>query len=196
MTGTAASALGLCLSIAALLSGCTKVVLVTPYDEVTDTRLQDYRDALNVLVKRAAAATGTQAGTFEAAKDGYLDLEVRISGLVDRAKTLDRGLGCKLNASAWTRIKSQLSQAAGLPASNPATGDESGCITMMLTNVQANLSSLESVHKDPAQCQSTNSEAATCLRGPAAAALLAVSNQTIDAVLFVQHALKRHEEVN
>lgn len=196
MTVPKAAALGLWLSIATVLPACTKVILVSPYDEATDTRLQDYRDALNVLAKKAAAGTGTQAGTFEASKDAYLDLEARIDGLVDRAKMLDQGVGCKLDDKTWGRIKAQLAKAAGLPAANPATGDGSGCITIMLTNVQQNLASLEGVHKDPDQCQSSNPEIKTCLRAAAVTDLLAISNQTIDAVLLVEHALQRREELN
>lgn len=176
------------------LSSCTEVVLISPYDEVVDTRLQAYRDELNLLVKRAANGMGTAAGTYEASKDAYAQLEVKLDSLVQRARLQDVGVGCKLDDETWGRIKRQLDKVAGLPARNPSQGDASGCMPIMLGNVQKNLLLLEGVHRDPAQCASAVPEFPTCLRPAAADDLLSVSNQTIDAVLFAQSALKRHEE--
>lgn len=178
------------------LASCQQVVLLAPYDEATDNRLQDYREGLNTLVKRAGSNKGTAAGTFEAAKDSYLELEAKIEGLVQRATMQDVGAGCKLDDKTWSRIKGQLKQVAGLPRTNSQTGDGSGCVPLMLTNVQKNLTDLESVHKDPAQCASQDPNFATCLRPDAVKDLLTISNQTIDAVLFVERVLKRHEELN
>ena len=176
------------------LAACPPVVVITPYDEVTETKLQDFREGLNVLVKRAASGKGTAAGTFDASKDAYLVLEAQIEGLVSRAKSQDQGIGCKLDNQTWDRIKKQLAKAAGLPAANSTTGDEYGCITLLLSNVQQNLTSLESIHKDPAQCVSKVPEFPTCLRQDAAQDALDISNQTIDAALFVESALKKHGE--
>jgi hypothetical protein len=176
-------------------SACHTVVLISPYDEVTETRLQDFREALNVTVKRAGSNTGTAAGTFEASKDAYIELEAKIDGLVDRAKMQDVGVGCKLDAKTWARVKGELAAAVGLPATNATTGDGSGCVTMMLINVQKNLASLKSIHEDPAQCAGPSPEFKTCLRPAAAKSALNISNQTIDAVLFVEQALGRRKEV-
>ena len=156
--------------------------------------MEDYRVGLNLVVKRAVEGKDTASGTFEASKESYRELEEQIAGLVARAKMQDVGAGCKLDDKTWTRIKAQLLKAAGLPSGNGPTGDATGCLTLMLTNVQKNLESLESVHKDPAQCGQTG-EFKTCLRKTAAEDLLAISNDTIDSILFVEVALKRHEEV-
>jgi len=167
--------------------------LISPYDATIPSVLQGYRYSLNVLVKRAGAGAGTAAGTFDASKDAYVDLEAKIDGLVAQAKAQDQGIGCKLDDKTWNRIKAQFAKAAGLPASSGTTGDGYGCVTMMLVNVQQNLTTLESIHKDPAQCVSKVPEFPTCLRPAAAQDVLNISNQTIDAVLFVEHALKKQE---
>ena len=91
-------------------------------------------------------------------------------------------------------LKTQLTKVAGLLASNPPTGDASGCITLMLVNVQKNLADVKGIHQDPQQCASSNPQFATCLRPAAAQDALAISNQTIDAVLYVEHALKREDK--
>jgi hypothetical protein len=187
--------LGIVIGSCAAIEGCHPVVLISPYDATVESVLQGYRYSLNVLVKRAGGAAGTAAGTFDASKDAYVDLEAKIDGLVAQAKAQDQGVGCKLDDKTWNRIKAQFAKAAGLPASNPTTGDGDGygCVTMMLSNVQQNLATLESIHKDPAQCVSKVPEFPTCLRPAAAQDIVNISNQTIDAALFVEHALKKQE---
>lgn len=175
--------------IGAAVTACSQVVLLSPYDATIESRLLDYREELNILVKRAANGRGTQAGTFESSQDSYAALEARIEGLVDRASLQDQGIGCRLEDATWARIKTQLSKAAGLPPSNPTSGDGSGCVVLMLRNVQMNLADVQSIHADPEQCHSSVPEYPTCLRPAAVVDLLAISNQTIDAVLMVESRL-------
>ncbi len=177
------------VALGSAAAGCQEVVILSPYDAMIESRLQDYREDLNTLVKRAANGQGTESGTFESSQDSYAALEARIEGLVDRASLQDQGIGCKLDDETWARIKAQLSKASGLPAANPATGDNSGCVVMMLNNVRQNLADLKSIHADAEQCHSSVAQYPTCLRPAAAVNILAISNQTIDAVLIVESQL-------
>jgi hypothetical protein len=173
------------------VTACKEVVLISPYDAMIETRLQDYRDDLNTLVKRAGNSQESGAGTYDASKDSYAALEAKIEGIVDRAKLQDQGIGCKLDEGTWSRIKKQFANAAGLPVANPDKGDGSGCIVMMLSNVQKNLADVKAIHADPTQCVSASKDFPTCLRPATVKDLLSISNQTIDAVLFVENQLNR-----
>lgn len=173
---------------------CTPLILVTPYDEVTDTRLEDFKESLNIVVKRAASRTGTATGTFEAFQEDYAGLEVKIDSLIDRAKLQPQGVGCKIDDDTWKRIKTEFVRASGLPANNASAGEPAGCIVLMLNNVKQNLTDVETSHKNPALCASTDKTIPTCLRAASAQGLLAVSNQTIDAVLLVEQTMKSHQE--
>ena len=199
--------------IALAAAGCSPVILVSPYDEVTETNLGAFKETLNVFFKGAVIHAGTPEGTFEACQDQYTQLEVKIDNLIDRAKLQPQGIGCKIDDNTWTRIKSEFARAAGLPSTNGIEGEPAGCVVLMLNNVKLNLADAKGIHQDAKHCglplkqpapqgELTTSAApampspqpATCLREAASKDILAISNQTIDAVLLVEQTMKTVQE--
>jgi hypothetical protein len=176
--------------------GCSgRIVLVSPYDEVIDTGLQEYKENLNLFVKRTGDRSGKTEGTFAASSDAYAELEVKIQMLIDRAQLQQqREVGCKLDDETWSRIKRSFADAASLPTPNPNAGSAHGCIYMMLTNVQKQLGDVKNIHKDPQQCASPDPSVPTCIRPAAVASIVKISNQTIDAALLIEATQKKYEE--
>lgn len=131
------------------------------HDQPSEARKRAGRDRDCAPNVRCLAFPRGSAVCARSQEDGR---EAKIDGLVAQAKAQDQGIGCKLDDQTWNRIKAQFAKAAGLPATSTTTGDGYGCVTMLLSNVQQNLTTLENIHKHPAASSAQSSMA--CFEAP------------------------------
>jgi hypothetical protein len=76
----------LSLILALILSGCTAITLVPPYDEQIDTGLTELYGETSAFVDRMVALRGTPDGTHAANQDFYAEAGARAEALIVRAE--------------------------------------------------------------------------------------------------------------
>lgn len=172
-------------------SAC-KVQWVTPYDEVIDHGLKDYKESLNLFVKNMIDKGGTESGTFEANREAYNELEVKIDLLIDRAKMQSEG-GCKMATELSTRIVALMGDK--LPAElrvqmNEKEGNSFGCTERLLVLVKDQLGLLKQIHATADKCTSEEGGNISCIRPATGPLALDLSNLSINAAWIVETAKK------
>lgn len=197
--------------------GSASVVVVSPYDAPLDEGLQDFKEKLSLLVVDAGSKTGPE-GSFDAYKQQYAGLEVKLVLLRQRASVLEaEDTQCDVSPKlkelvarmphggrvlqAFSAVTPQAADAkAPVPVSPLAIGKHKGlppavgCMTHLLDNVAAQLTAIETIHSDPRHCAAPNQPELTCLRPAAALGALAPASDSIDAALLVQIYKKKAEE--
>lgn len=138
-----------------LLGGCAGVQFVAPYDELIYDGLTDYKGELNLHVKNMADLGGTPAGTYEANKLKYNEMETSLELLIDRARSQSTGNGCLLSPALSEKVDSYLRDKAPTELSNAASGATSnsyGCTEILLIKVKLQLEFLETIHRESDRC--------------------------------------------
>ncbi len=139
-----------------LIRGCAGVQFVAPYDEVIFEGLTDYKGELNLHVKNMADLSGTPAGTYEANRLKYNEMDTRLDLLIDRARSQSTGRGCLLSPALKEKIDNYLCDkvSAELSSAASSTGSNSyGCTEILLVKVKQQLTYLESIHRDTDRCE-------------------------------------------
>jgi hypothetical protein len=192
----------LLVATAALLSlaACTTVRIVSPYDEVIDTGLREYRESINVFAKNMADRAGTDTGTYESNKATYNELEVKIDLLIDRAEFSGGGRGCRLTQRITNRIVDVAGDAIPAqlrPDGQSEHGNSLGCTHRLLELVGAQLGLIETSHEKTDRCKSVeepDGPEISCLRPATAKTALDITNQSINAAWVVEMAKKEGSE--
>lgn len=143
------------ITLAACLTACTTVRLVSPYDEVIYNGVSEYKDLLNRHVKDMADLGGTLEGTYEANKLKYNELEIKIESLIDRANLQSAGSGCSLSPALAKNIKRQLGDKTPVELSaapESANANTYGCTQQLLNLVKRQLTALEDIHRHTDTC--------------------------------------------
>jgi hypothetical protein len=168
--------------------------LVTPYDEVLDYGLSDYRERLNAFARDVADKAGKPEGTFDANKPRYNELESKVDGLVARARLQGGMHACRLPAGVLQEVLALAG--AELPPEvkrdpPPADGNAFGCTVRLLELVHAQLGLLMQIHAQTDKCAGADGTSLSCLRPATAQTALRISNQSIDAALIVETAKRK-----
>jgi hypothetical protein len=186
------------LVLTALTTACGTVRLVSPYDEVIDSGLAEYRLAINTFVRDMGDLSGTAEGTYEANQTRYNEFDSKIDLLVNRAAMNGGGKGCKLTGKLTERIVTVMGDqipADLTPAAQTDEGNSLGCTHRLLVLIQTQLGTLEQIHKDTDKCRPPDGGAeVSCLRPATSKTAIAITNQSIDAAWVVEMAKKQGEE--
>ena len=200
------------LAILLVVVSC-KVQLVSPYDQEIESGIIEFKEELNVFVKKMENAGGTEAGTFDSNKDTYAELETKIDILVDRASLKSTG-SCKLptkvttrlntivqkeidklkvetnpNAASETILDSQKTLIDAQLTPSP-DGNSYGCSERLLELVKNQLVLLKQLHA----VKSCNNNSISCLNKAEANDALNLINISINAVWIVEEAKKGTRE--
>jgi hypothetical protein len=142
-----------------LLTACAGVQFVAPYDEVIYDGLTEYKGELNLHVKNMADLGGTPAGTYEANKLKYNEMETRLELLIDRARAQSTGNGCLLSPALAGKVNTYMHDKApaelkGTPSDDkPTTASNSyGCTEILLIKVKVQLEFIETIHREADRC--------------------------------------------
>lgn len=141
-----------------LIGGCASMQFVAPYDEVIYEGLTDYKGELNLHVKNMADLGGTPAGTYEANKLKYNEMETRLDLLIDRASSQSTGKGCLLSSALKEKVDNYLHDKAPAELSNAKSSSSSssnsyGCTEILLVKVKQQLEFLEFIHGNTDRCE-------------------------------------------
>ncbi len=181
-----------------LMTGCTTVQFVSPYDAVIDNGLKEYKESINTLAKNLADSAGKKEGTYGENKEKYNALESKIDLLIDRASIQSSGKGCKLTVDIATKIEKTMGDKLFLNEDKKEEGDSYGCTERLLIMVKEQLASLQKIHETIDKCkiieiqQDENSEPkyVSCLRPATSNSAMKITNQSINAAWVVETAKK------
>ena len=178
-----------------LFSSC-KVQIVTPYDQVIDNGLSEYKEELNIFVKNMADSGGTEEGTFELNKQTYNELETQIELLIDRAKIQSTG-SCKLSTELTSKVVDIMNDNIPIELTNVKThkdGNSFGCTEKLLVLIKKQLDFLKEIHSTTDKCKNEQNENISCVRPATAKSVLDISNQSINAAWVVETAKKSSKD--
>jgi len=184
------------------LTGCITVQFVSPYDEVIDNGLKEYKESINTLAKNLSDSAGKMEGTYEENKEKYNALESKIDLLIDRASIQSSGKGCKLTVDLAARVAKIMGNNLPPEVSKKEGGDSYGCIEWLLILVKKQLTSLQNIHENTDKCtpigikQDENGKPKTvsCLRPATSGTAMKITNQSINAAWVVETAKKSDGE--
>ena len=185
-----------------LLSGCSTVQFVSPYDEVIDTGLKEYKESINTLAKNLADSAGKKGGTYDENTEKYNALESKIDLLIDRASIQSSGKGCKLTVDLGAKVAKIMGDKLPPDASKKKEGDSYGCTERLLIMVKEQLTALQAIHEITDKCkpigiqQDANGEPTkvSCLRPATSSTAMKITNQSINAAWVVEIAKKTEGE--
>lgn len=180
------------LFFCAILSNCTSMRFVSPYDEVLDKGVTEFAEQLNTHVKNMANLGGKPEGTFDANVSTYNALSSKLDLLIDRAATESSGSGCKLEGKIMEKVKKRFGGAIPPELTGVASASGSGCSERLLENVKTQLQAIEDIHKSIDKCP--DAKGISCLRAATAKSALDITNQSIRAVLVVEDAKRKGED--
>lgn len=188
--------------IVLLMTGCTTVQFVSPYDEVIDNGLKEYKESINTLAKNLADAAGKREGIYEENKEKYNSLESKIDLLIDRASIQSSGKGCKLTVDIAAKVAKIMGDKLPPEESKKEDGDSYGCTERLLTMVKEQLASLQQIHETTDKCkpvgiqQDDNGDpkSVSCLRPATSNTAMKITNQSINAAWVVETAKKSEGE--
>lgn len=205
----------LLIAVGTIVACTSRVVVVSPHDAALDEGLQEFKEKLNLLVVDAASSSGDNA-TFEHYKKGYVELEMKLALLRDRAAILEaEDTQCDVSPKLkklMERLPSgskvlQFSTGPGptfanapVPISPLAIGKRRdlpyavGCMTRLIDNVADQLTAIETLHSDPTFCAVPSTPPLTCIRPAVVQGLLGLANSSLDAALLVQIYKRKEAE--
>jgi len=175
-----------------MLAGCFTVRLVSPYDQVIDNGLKEYRQSINTFVDRMGKNFGKPDGTYEHNSGTYSELGAHVTTLLARSKINGAGLGCRITRKVTDEMFNRLGRdkvpASVRPEAHTDAGDSSGCTQRLIEILNEQLSQLEKIHqfKDPQKNM-------TGLRPATSKTALSIMNQAIDAAWIVEKAKREGE---
>lgn len=131
--------------LAAAVSGCMSVRLVSDYDEQIDQGLTQLYAETSTFVDRMIGASGTPAGTYAQNQEFYNDAGGRIDALIARAQANQ-----VLNNCPSTRVMGRIVAAAGLPADlrdRIGTVPDGGCEVVVLESLKRAMGNMRTFHE-------------------------------------------------
>ena len=178
----------LLLSLLVMLAGCT-IRLVSAFDEMVDKGITEFSEQLGGHIKNMKELGGKPEGTYDANFKTYNALEAKLDVLISRAGTTAEGKSCKLENKVFEQVSRALK--ARVPAEIQQGDDAtsktaSACNARLLIIVRDQLSSIREIHKNTDKCGKNVS----CLRPATADSIMAITNQSINAVSVVEAAKK------
>ena len=184
-------------------TGCANIQLVSPYDEVIDTGLKEYKEEINTLAKNMADSAGKKVGTYDENQEAYNALESKIELLIERAAIQGNGEGCRLTGNVTEKV-TKIMKGNSVPiAKGEEEGDSYGCTVWLLTLIKAQLDSLQMIHRTTDKCNPIGYVAeqggqipskVSCLRAATSGTAMKISNQSINAAWVVETAKKTAKE--
>lgn len=174
-----------------IFNSCT-VRLVSPYDEVIDEGLSEYKEMLNNFVKDMIDFGGTLEGTYEENRDKYNKMETKIDLLIDRASLYSTG-SCKLVDKVTEQLSEKMKDK--MPeilkeTSQQEGGNSYGCTEKLLRLIKDQLVLLETIHSTTDKCPDGSGNNISCIRKATGPLALDISNQSINAAWIVETAKK------
>jgi hypothetical protein len=139
---------------ALLLVACT-VRLVTPYDEVVDNGLVSFNEAFLQFMAQIKQEVPGEQGSYGNNTDFYNTQQAKLGTLVQRSQAVDPKGSCpgtELTEEAVKKINSLvIPSTAKQPASSAAKSTDApaptgSCMTMLLTNIQEQLTDTACFH--------------------------------------------------
>lgn len=181
-----------------LITGCVTVRFVSPYDQVIDTGLMEYKESINTLAKNLSDSAGKKKGTFEQNKEKYNALESKIDLLIDRASLQSAGKGCKLSVDLAAKVAQIMGDKMPPEASKKEGGDSYGCTSRLLVLVKEQLTLIKKIHQTTDRCEPVDIESdgngkpemISCLRPATSSTAMKITNQSINAAWVVETAKK------
>ncbi len=188
--------------IVLLTTGCTTVQFVSPYDEVIDNGLKEYKESINALAKNLSDNAGKKEGLYTENKENYNVLESKIELLIDRASIQSSGKGCKLAVDLGAKVARIMGDKFPINESNTEGGDSYGCTERLLIMIKKQLTVLQQIHENTDKCepigiqQDENGEPreVSCLRPATSGTAMKITNQSINAAWIVETAKKSKSE--
>lgn len=188
--------------IVLFITGCKTVQFVSPYDEVIDNGLADYKESINTLAKNLADNAGKEEGTYEENKETYNALEAKIDLLIDRAAIHSSGKGCKLPDDLSKRVTNIMGGSLPTGSTKKDKGDSYGCTQLLLIMVKQQLASLQLIHKTTDTCkpigiqqdEAVKPMRVSCLRPATSKTAMKITNQSINAAWVIETAKKTKGE--
>lgn len=175
-----------------ITTACTTVQIVTPYDEVIDNGLKEYKESINTLAKNLSDEAGTKEGTYENNREKYNALESKIDLLIDRASIQSSGKGCKLTVDVAARVTEIMGNETPPDINKKKEGDSYGCTQRLLELVKKQLEQLQYIHENTDKCKLIGNESkkVSCLRPATSQTAMKITNQSINAAWVVETAKK------
>ena len=173
--------------IVLLFTGCTTVQFVSPYDEVIDNGLKEYKESINTLAKNLADNAGKKEGTYEENVEKYNALESKIDLLIDRASIQSAGKGCKLTVDLAAKVSKIMGDNLPPEGIKNDKGDSYGCTERLLSMIKEQLESLQKIHETTDKCKSIGMplddqgepKKVSCLRPATSGTAMKITNQSI-----------------
>jgi hypothetical protein len=184
------------LCLLGALTHCATVRIVTPYDQIIDDGLADYRERIGLFVKNTVDKGGHPEGSFEANKPAYNELQTKIEMLIGRAQLQGREQACKLPTELAQRFMAVAGAALPtevLPDPKASAGDAAGCTVRLLALIEKQLQLLMQIHAETDKCAAADGASLSCLRPATAQTALKITNQSIDAAWLLEAAKKKGE---
>lgn len=164
-----------------VLSACSTVTLISPYDEKIESGVTGYAENLSSFLVKMQAANGTPAGKYENNIDFYATQTGVLDGLILRAEAQDTGVGCLLTGKAIKILGDKLPSALR-PKPGQTTGTPEGCSVMMVKNIKEQLGIIANIQKSMGG-----------LNADVVKSVQDISMQAIRAVLTVEMLKKKGE---
>lgn len=190
------------IALVLLFTGCTTVQFVSPYDEVIDNGLKEYKESINTLAKNLADNAGKKEGTYQENVEKYNALESKIDLLIDRASIQSAGKGCKLTADLAAKVSKIMGDNMPQEGVKNKNGDSYGCTERLLSMIKSQLVSLQQIHETTDKCEAVGilqddqgePEEVSCLRPATSSTAMKITNQSINAAWVVETAKKSKGE--
>ncbi len=131
--------------LAAAVSGCMSVKLVSDYDEQIDRGLTELYAETSSFLDRMISLHGTPAGTYEANQQFYSDGGGRIDALIARAEANQ-----VLDNCPTTRVMGRILAAVNMPATmrqEIGTVPEGGCEVVVLQSLKRAFGNMRTFHQ-------------------------------------------------
>ena len=188
--------------IALLFTGCTTVQFVSPYDQVIDNGLKEYKESINTLAKNLADNAGKKEGTYEENVEKYNALESKIDLLIDRASIQSAGKGCKLTVDLAAKVSKIMGDNLPPEGIKNKEGDSYGCTERLLNMIKEQLDLLQQIHEKTDKCKAIGipqdnhgePKKVSCLRPATSVTAMKITNQSINAAWVVETAKKSEGE--
>ena len=193
-----------------VITGCSSLSLVEPYDVVIDKGLMEFSEDFHAFTKTMVDLRGTHAGTYEANIATYNQLDAKIDVLISRTALSASGKGCSIPKKLKDHIKSLLrsSDTAAPTVQIPVMekgGNSYGCTNIMLRNIKLQMPLIREIHQTGDTCTektkpgidakaAVSKQQLSCLRENAIKSIVAIMDQTINAAWFVETSKKKLEE--
>lgn len=181
-----------------ILSACGTVQFVSPYDEMIDNGIKEYKESINTLAKNLSDKAGEKEGTYEENQTKYNALEAKIDLLIDRASLQASGKGCKLATNIADRVSEIMGDKLPPEAQQKDPGDSYGCTEKLLILVKEQLFLLQKIHENTGKCtaigitqdENGQPDKVSCLRPATSSTAMKITNQSVNAVWVVETAKK------